>query len=134
MAIRYKYYKYSNVTLKDPRYFSELFKRQTGIEIIITSYPATNEILVNSPKELTEAEKKILEDLIALNPEPTAIYEYVPIDVSDIEAAIGVKPIMVDWYGERSARVYFDTPLTPDQEARLKALLEGSRMKLKKVK
>ncbi|MEM2447230.1 MAG: hypothetical protein QW734_11310 [Candidatus Bathyarchaeia archaeon] len=134
MVILYKHYRYKNVTLKNPRYFSEMYKKLTGIEIIITSYPATNEILVNSPKELTEADKKTLEDLIAMNPEPVSVYEYVPVDVNDFEAAVGVKPVMVDWFGERSVRVYFDKPLTPDQEIRLKRFLEGPRMKLKKVK
>jgi len=130
MIVKYEY----TVLLKDPRYFSELFYKRTGIRITVTSYPPLTRTIINSPKELTPEEKSILDSLVAENPVPVSTYELLPVTPDDIEIEIGVRPvILIIDPTTGTATCHFDTTLTPEQEAMLEALLR-SPMKFKRVR
>jgi hypothetical protein len=125
-------YEYSGVELADPSYFVEVAKGRLGQLVSVTIYPAERRIVVQTERELAPSEKSMLDSLVMSNPVPASTYEYGPVDAGDVEREVGVRPVLFSYEpASRTARLSFDRALTPEQEAKLSALLEKP-MRLRK--
>jgi len=121
-VIRPKGYEYTGV-LKAPAYFRKLVERELGLPVLgITSTPT--KFIIFFERDLTDVEKATLDSLVAENPVPVSEYEFSRITEDDVETEIGVRPVLLTIDPITGmARVYFDTTLTLEQEAKLEASL-----------
>jgi len=122
------------VLLKNPGYVMSLIEARIGVRVIGIARAHTDRPIIQLERELTDDEKAILDSIIAENPEPASIYELSPLTPEDVEAEVGIKPVIVQVDPAMgTARVCFDTTLAPEQEALLEALLRAP-MKFKRRK
>jgi hypothetical protein len=123
-------YNYKLPAKFDPPYLYAVLAREFGANFLGWSETPT-EIRIEFAKELSPTEKAKLDSLIANPPFPAERLEFGAIDIaSEIEAAIGKRPVRVDYDETRDhAIIDFDVSLTDNERAKVEAILKARRMK-----
>jgi len=119
-------YEYSPIPdIPDDSYFIRIVSRDVGVRCIgMTKQHFKDTLIIYFERALTSAEKSILDGLVASPPAPVAMYEFSPLTPEDVEAEIGIKPVILAIDpATGTATCHFDTTLTATQEAALEALL-----------
>jgi len=117
----------------DLHFMTGLLQRELKMAVRVTRNFERNELIVWTERELSDDEKRKLDDLIAGTLEPVAVYQFDLANLEDeIEKAVGVRPTrVVDRPDAARTAIFFDRRLTAEQEAFMRSIRAGFLRKRK---